>query len=62
MSSNTYRDDDLLPIGEAARYLGVSVSTVRRWESLGHIASLRTLGNQRRYRFGDVASLLERAA
>ncbi len=62
MSSNTYNDDDLLPIGEAARVLGVSVSTVRRWESLGHIAALRTLGNQRRYRFADIASLLGRAA
>lgn len=62
MSSNTYRDDDLLAIGEAARVLGVSVSTVRRWESLGHIASRRTVGNQRRYRYADVTALLERAA
>lgn len=36
-------------IGEAANYLGVSVSTLRRWEKEGKITSERTKGGQRRY-------------
>lgn len=40
---------DLIPIGEAARILGVSVDTLRRWEAQGKITSLRTLGGQRRF-------------
>jgi excisionase family DNA binding protein len=36
-------------IGEAAQILGVSVSTLRRWDKEGKISSIRTSGNQRRY-------------
>jgi excisionase family DNA binding protein len=39
-----------LSIQEAAKYLGVSPQTLRRWEKSGRIApSFRTEGNQRRY-------------
>lgn len=48
----------LLPIGEAARILGVHVETLRRWEAAGHIESVRTLGGQRRFRRADVETLL----
>ena len=41
--------DDLLAIGEAARRLGVSVGTLRRWTDEGRVACIRTLGGQRRY-------------
>jgi len=41
-------------IGEAARILGVSVSTLRRWDREGKISSTRTTGNQRRY---DIRSI-----
>jgi excisionase family DNA binding protein len=41
---------ELLPIGETARALGVSVDTIRRWESDGKLNATRTLGNQRRFR------------
>lgn len=40
---------ELVPIGAAARLLGVSVDTLRRWEAEGKIASTRTLGKQRRF-------------
>lgn len=50
----------LLPIGEAARILGVHVETLRRWESAGHIESVRTPGGQRRFRRADVETLLEK--
>lgn len=44
-------------INEAAKLLGVSADTLRRWEEEGKIDSERTKGGHRRY---DVASLLER--
>lgn len=34
---------------EAARYLGVSLATVRRWTDAGHVACYRTPGGQRRF-------------
>ena len=41
--------DKYVSIGEAAKILGVSVSTLRRWDREGKITSTRTEGNQRRY-------------
>ena len=38
-----------ISIGEAAQLLGVSVSTLRRWDREGKVSSVRTSGNQRRY-------------
>ncbi len=49
---------DLLSIGAAARILQVSVQTVRRWDEAGSLESIRTPGNQRRYRRSDVEALL----
>ncbi|HEV3048143.1 MAG TPA: helix-turn-helix domain-containing protein [Solirubrobacteraceae bacterium] len=34
---------------QAARYLGVSLATVRRWTDAGHISCYRTPGAQRRF-------------
>ena len=34
---------------EAARYLGVSLATVRRWSNAGHLPGSRTPGGQRRF-------------
>lgn len=58
MPTNTYRDDELVAIGVAAHILGVSVSTVRRWEGDGHVAARRTPGGQRRYVVGDLRALI----
>ena len=45
----------LLSIGEVAQELGVSVSTLRRWDKLGKLKSvLRTLGNHRRYLYSMI--------
>lgn len=59
---HTYQDDEYVSIGEAARILSVSTSTVRRYEERGLLAAKRTLGNQRRYLVGDLRRALERAA
>lgn len=45
-------------IGEASRMLGVSISTLRRWDVDGRLKASRTKGGQRRY---DVSSLAGRA-
>ena len=63
VSTHTYSDDErLVPVGIAAAILGVSVSTVRRYEAAGHLTGYRTIGNQRRYRVADLLAVLERAS
>ena len=46
-ASNASRLD--LTASQAARRLGVSVSTVRRWSDAGHLQAYRTPGGQRRF-------------
>jgi len=40
--------EKLYSLQEACEFLGVSPSTIRRWEKAGKIRCLRTLGGQRR--------------
>lgn len=51
----------LLSIKEAAKNLGVSTKTLRRWESKGVIIPKRTVGNQRRYSSNELQDLKNRA-
>lgn len=45
-------------IGEAAIILGVSVVTLRRWDSSGKLKSVfRTFGNHRHYNLSDITKL-----
>ena len=44
----------LTSIGEAAKVLGVSITTLRRWEASGRLVADRTAGGHRRY---DLAKL-----
>lgn len=55
---HTSLDEDLLPIGTAARMLGVSIDTVRRWEDTGKITGRRTAGGQRRFPRSEIDRLL----
>jgi excisionase family DNA binding protein len=34
---------------QAARYVGVSLATIRRWTDAGHVSCYRTPGGQRRF-------------
>lgn len=43
--------DKYYSIGQAAELLGISTSTLRRWEREGKITPERTQGNQRRYTY-----------
>ena len=38
-----------LSTSQAARALGVSLGTIRRWSDMGHLDSYRTPGGQRRF-------------
>ena len=46
--------DKYLTISKAAPLLGVSASTLRRWERCGKIKPERTNGNQRRYKLSQL--------
>lgn len=52
----------LVPIGTAARMLGVSVETVRRWADAGQINTERTLGGQRRFSVAEIERVKRSAA
>lgn len=59
-STDTYEPPaDRFPIGDAARILGVSVPTVRRWEAEGKITAHRTLGGQRRFDRAELTRVLD---
>jgi len=64
--ANATRPDDageeLLRIGEVARLVGVSASTLRSWEREGLAHPMRGTGRQRRYTRDDVARLRETRA
>lgn len=44
---------------EAARRLGVSLSTIRRWSDMGYLRSYRTPGGQRRFSVQQLDEFLE---
>ncbi len=46
----------LITIGQAAKFLGVSISTLRRWELDGKITPERTTGLHRRYDLAKIKS------
>ena len=48
-----------LSTSEAARHLGVSLSTVRRWSDAGHLRGYRTPGGQRRFTVEQLDAFLE---
>jgi excisionase family DNA binding protein len=48
-----------LTASEAARHLGVSISTVRRWSDAGHLQGYRTPGGQRRFSVAQLDEFLD---
>ena len=48
-----------LTASEAARHLGVSISTVRRWSDAGHLQGYRTPGGQRRFSAAQLDEFLD---
>ena|SRR5215216_1050713 len=54
-------ESDWLTLGQAAKYLGVAQSTIRKWSDLGRVPAFYTPGGHRRYRRGDLEAFLERS-
>ena len=53
-----YTLDMLLSLEEAAKVLGVSKSTMRRWEAEGRLHPERTPGGHRRYRSEELTQMM----
>lgn len=49
---------NLIDISEAAQRLGVTIATLRRWDTLGKLKSVRTFGNHRRYRLEEIEAIV----
>ena len=49
---------DWLTLGQAARYLGVAQSTIRKWSDGGRLPAFYTPGGHRRFRRGDLDQFL----
>ena len=54
-------EPDWLTLGQAAKYLGVAQSTIRKWSDLGRVPTFYTPGGHRRYRRRDLDAFLERS-
>jgi excisionase family DNA binding protein len=55
-------ETDWLTLGQAARYLGVAQSTIRKWSDSGRVRAFKTPGRHRRYRRDDLDAFLRRSA
>jgi excisionase family DNA binding protein len=55
------RDPEWLTLGQAARFLGVAQSTIRRWSDQGRVPAFYTPGGHRRYRRGDLEAFVARS-
>jgi molybdopterin-binding protein len=54
------RGDEGLPLGDAARAIGVSVDTLRRWERAGKLRTSRDAANRRRVSRREIERLTKR--
>jgi excisionase family DNA binding protein len=54
-------EPDWLTLGQAAKYLGVAQSTIRKWSDQGRVPAFYTPGGHRRYRRGDLDAFLQRS-
>ncbi|MGB2875160.1 MAG: response regulator [Gaiellaceae bacterium] len=54
-------EPDWLTLGQAAKYLGVAQSTIRKWSDQGRVPAFYTPGGHRRYRRGDLDDFLARS-
>jgi len=50
-----------LTLGQAAKYLGVAQSTIRKWSDKGRVPAFYTPGGHRRYRRSDLDNFLNRS-
>jgi excisionase family DNA binding protein len=57
-----HRDDsEWLTLGQAAHFLGVAQSTIRKWSDQGRVPAFYTPGRHRRYRRSDLEAFVARS-
>jgi len=54
-------DPEWLTLGQAARFLGVAQSTIRKWSDQGRVPAFYTPGGHRRFRRADLDAFLTRS-
>src|SRR5436190_15181587 len=54
-------ETDWMTLGQAAKYLGVAQSTIRKWSDVGRVPAFYTPGGHRRFRRADLDAFLERS-
>jgi excisionase family DNA binding protein len=54
-------EPEWLTLGQAARFLGVAQSTIRKWSDQGRLPAFYTPGGHRRFRRGDLQAFVERS-
>jgi excisionase family DNA binding protein len=59
--ANPRGESEWLTLGQAARFLGVAQSTIRKWSDQGRVPAFYTPGGHRRYRRSDLERFLERS-
>ena len=59
--SSVRGEGEWLTLGQAARFLGVAQSTIRKWSDQGRVPAFYTPGGHRRFRRGDLESFLARS-
>jgi excisionase family DNA binding protein len=52
---------DWLTLGQAARFLGVAQSTIRKWSDQGRVPAFYTPGGHRRFRRGDLEAFIQQS-
>jgi excisionase family DNA binding protein len=54
-------DSEWLTLGQAAKFLGVAQSTIRKWSDQGRAPAFYTPGGHRRYRRADLEAFIDRS-
>ena len=54
-------EPDWLTLGQAAKFLGVAQSTIRKWSDQGRVPAFYTPGGHRRYRRRDLELFVDRS-
>jgi excisionase family DNA binding protein len=54
-------ETDWLTLGQAAHFLGVAHSTIRKWSDQGRVPAFYTPGGHRRFRLSDLEVFIERS-
>ena len=52
-------EQELISPAQAAKMLGVSITTLRNWEKAGKIKCIKTLGGHRRYKRSEIEQILQ---